>query len=280
MPLTFQSGQDISEGVYTPVGAPAPAPSPFDGFGSPQERAMAANLVQQAQQQAQQQADYDAINQMQGVGIAPSFLTAPMPQPSAELAQSYYVPQARGPASFDGYGSPAERSAQTQLADALVQIRQQQITPPIDYSIDVPLLGKITPPLMALFSGLDQLQYRQVEKGLLGGEGEPIFDQSGRIAGVVTPGFLPGFKHYIGRKLKDYTGKYEELVRDKETNGDDDEQPTRPQCPPGFVYDENIQACVPMQSAATQQFDVNAPLANVPTYQAGSLLGTTPMGVL
>jgi hypothetical protein len=280
MPLTFQSGQNISEGVYTPVGAPAPAPSPFDGFGSPQERAMAANLVQQAQQQAQQQADYDAINQMQGVGIAPSFLTAPMPQPSAELAQSYYVPQARGPASFDGYGSPAERSAQTQLADALVQIRQQQITPPIDYSIDVPLLGKITPPLMALFSGLDQLQYRQVEKGLLGGEGEPIFDQSGRIAGVVTPGFLPGFKHYIGRKLKDYTGKYEELVRDKETNGDDDEQPTRPQCPPGFVYDENIQACVPMQSAATQQFDVNAPLANVPTYQAGSLLGTTPMGVL
>jgi len=280
MPLTFQSGQDISEGVYTPVGAPAPAPSPFDGFGSPQERAMAANLVQQAQQQAQQQADYDAINQMQGVGIAPSFLTAPMPQPSAELAQSYYVPQARGPASFDGYGSPAERSAQTQLADALVQIRQQQITPPIDYSIDVPLLGKITPPLMALFSGLDQLQYRQVEKGLLGGEGEPIFDQSGRIAGVVTPGFLPGFKHYIGRKLKDYTGKYEELVRDKETNGDDDEQPMQPQCPPGFVYDENIQACVPMQSAATQQFDVNAPLANVPTYQAGSLLGTTPMGVL
>jgi len=276
MPLTFQSGQDISEGVYTPVGAPSPAPLPFDGYGSPQERAMAANLVQQAQQQA----DYDAINQMQGVGIAPSFLTAPMPQPSAELAQSYYVPQARGPASFDGYGSPAERSAQTQLADALVQIRQQQITPPIDYSIDVPLLGKITPPLMALFSGLDQLQYRQVEKGLLGGEGEPIFDQSGRIAGVVTPGFLPGFKHYIGRKLKDYTGKYEELVRDKETNGDDDEQPTRPQCPPGFVYDENIQACVPMQSAATQQFDVNAPLANVPTYQAGSLLGTTPMGVL
>lgn len=276
MPLTFQSGQNISEGVYTPVGAPSPAPSPFDGYGSPQERAMAANLVQQAQQQA----DYDAINQMQGVGIAPSFLTAPMPQPSAELAQSYYVPQARGLASFDGYGSPAERSAQTQLADALVQIRQQQITPPIDYSIDVPLLGKITPPLMALFSGLDQLQYRQVEKGLLGGEGEPIFDQSGRIAGVVTPGFLPGFKHYIGRKLKDYTGKYEELVRDKETNGDDDEQPTRPQCPPGFVYDENIQACVPMQSAATQQFDVNAPLANVPTYQAGSLLGTTPMGVL
>ena len=276
MPLTFQSGQNISEGVYTPVGAPSPAPLPFDGYGSPQERAMAANLVQQAQQQA----DYDAINQMQGVGIAPSFLTAPMPQPSAELAQSYYVPQARGLASFDGYGSPAERSAQTQLADALVQIRQQQITPPIDYSIDVPLLGKITPPLMALFSGLDQLQYRQVEKGLLGGEGEPIFDQSGRIAGVVTPGFLPGFKHYIGRKLKDYTGKYEELVRDKETNGDDDEQPTRPQCPPGFVYDENIQACVPMQSAATQQFDVNAPLANVPTYQAGSLLGTTPMGVL
>ena len=241
---------------------------------------MAANLVQQAQQQAQQQADYDAINQMQGVGIAPSFLTAPMPQPSAELAQSYYVPQARGPASFDGYGSPAERSAQTQLADALVQIRQQQITPPIDYSIDVPLLGKITPPLMALFSGLDQLQYRQVEKGLLGGEGEPIFDQSGRIAGVVTPGFLPGFKHYIGRKLKDYTGKYEELVRDKETNGDDDEQPTRPQCPPGFVYDENIQACVPAPSAATPDFDVNAPLVNRPTYQAGSLLGTTPMGVL
>ena len=279
MPLTFQSGQNISEGVYTPVGAPAPAPSPFDGFGSPQERAMAANLVQQAQQQAQQQADYDAINQMQGVGIAPSFLTAPMPQPSAELAQSYYVPQARGPASFDGYGSPAERSAQTQLADALVQIRQQQITPPIDYSIDVPLLGKITPTPMALLSGLEQFQYGQVERGLLGG-GEPIFDQSGRIAGVINEGFLPGFKHYTGRKLKDYTGKYEELVRDKETNGDDDEQPTRPQCPPGFVYDENIQACVPMQSAATQQFDVNAPLANVPTYQAGSLLGTTPMGVL
>ena len=277
MPLTFQSGQDISEGVYTPVGAPADTGAmAFDGFGSPQERSMAAGLLSAAAQQA----DYDAVNQMQGIGIAPSFLTAPMPQPSAELAQSYYVPQARGPASFDGYGSPAERSAQTQLADALVQIRQQQITPPIDYSIDVPLLGKITPPLMALFSGLDQLQYRQVEKGLLGGEGEPIFDQSGRIAGVVTPGFLPGFKHYIGRKLKDYTGKYEELVRDKETNGDDDEQPTRPQCPPGFVYDENIQACVPMQSAATQQFDVNAPLANVPTYQAGSLLGTTPMGVL
>ena len=277
MPLTFQSGQNISEAVYTPVGAPADTGAmAFDGFGSPQERAMAANLVQQAQQQA----DYDAINQMQGVGIAPSFLTAPMPQPSAELAQSYYVPQARGAASFDGYGSPAERSAQTQLADALVQIRQQQITPPIDYSIDVPLLGKITPPQMALFSGLDQLQYRQVEKGLLGGEGEPIFDQSGRIAGVVTPGFLPGFKHYIGRRLEDYTGPYEELVREKVTNGDDDEQPTRPQCPPGFVYDENIQACVPMQSAATQQFDVNAPLANVPTYQAGSLLGTTPMGVL
>lgn len=276
MPLTFQSGQDISEAVYTPVGAPADTGAmAFDGFGSPQERAMAANLVQQAQQQA----DYDAINQMQGVGIAPSFLTAPMPQPSAELAQSYYVPQARGAASFDGYGSPAERSAQTQLADALLQIRQQQITPPIDYSIDVPLLGNITPTPMALLSGLDQLQYRQVERGLLGGEGEPIFDQSGRIAGVVTPGFLPGFKHYIGRRLEDYTGPYEELVREKKTNGDD-EQPTRPQCPPGFVYDENTQACVPMQSAATQQFDVNAPLANVPTYQAGSLLGTTPMGVL
>jgi hypothetical protein len=256
----------------------------FDGFGSPQERAAARQVSEALQQSAQQQiANSEALAELQGMGMfgyGPSFLTAPMPQPSAELAQSYYVPQARGPASFDGYGSPAERSAQTQLADALVQIRQQQITPPIDYSIDVPLLGKITPPLMALFSGLDQLQYRQVEKGLLGGEGEPIFDQSGRIAGVVTPGFLPGFKHYIGRKLKDYTGKYEELVRDKETNGDDDEQPTRPQCPPGFVYDENIQACVPMQSAATQQFDVNAPLANVPTYQAGSLLGTTPMGVL
>ena len=257
MPLTFQSGQDISEGVYTPVGAPVDTGAmAFDGFGSPQERAMAAGLLAADAQQA----DYDAVNQMQGIGIMP------LPQPSAQLAQSYYVPQGPLPTL-----SPE--------ADALLQIRRQQITPPNDYSIDVPFLGKITPTPLALLSGLEQFQYGQVERGLLGG-GEPIFDQSGRIAGVINEGFLPGFKHYTGRRLKDYTGPYEELVRDKDTNGGGDEQPMRPKCPPGFVYDENIQACVPMQSASTQQFDVNAPLVNRPTYQAGSLLGTTPMGVL
>ena len=56
MPLTFQSGEDISKGVYTPVGAPIEAaPMPFDGFGSPQERAAARQVSEALQQSAQQQ---------------------------------------------------------------------------------------------------------------------------------------------------------------------------------------------------------------------------------
>lgn len=260
MPLSFSTGQTLDEATYTPAYQPTPQPEqsilgPFmGGYGA----------VPQAAPQEVAQAVEQAVIEAQPL-----------------LAQSYYVPQPTGAGAYDGYGSPQERAAQANIADALIQIRQQRLNPP-DYSMEIPLFGKtinVTPLPLALLSGLNTLQYRQVEQGLLGG-GMPIYDPTGRIAGTVTEGFFPGTKHYIGRKIEGYTGPYESLIRKQPRKEDEPMDKAPPSCPPGFVYDDNIQACVPMQSAATAGFDVNAPLANRPTYQAGSLLGRTGNGVL
>jgi len=245
MPLTFQSGQKISEGVYTPVGAPADTgPMPYDGFGSPQERAAARQVSEALQQSAQQQiANREAMAELQGMGLF-------------------------------GYG-PQDVTIPPGLADISQRIgTQEQLSPIARGLLSAAGLG-----FVSALPTISSMTNRQIQRGLLEG-GIPVFSDGDRVAGVLTEGLFPGTTVYVGQKVPGYEGPFSELVREKVTNGDDDEQPMQPQCPPGFVYDENIQACVPAPSAATQQFDVNAPLANVPTYQAGSLLGTTPMGVL
>jgi hypothetical protein len=245
MPLTFQSGEDISKGVYTPVGAPMDvAPMPFDGYGSPQERAAARQVSEALQQSTQQQiANRQALAELQGMGMF-------------------------------GYG-PQEVTIPPGLADISRRIgTQEQMSPITRGLLSAGGLG-----FVSALPTLSSMTNRQIQRGLLEG-GMPVFSDGDRVAGVLTEGLFPGTTVYVGQKIPGYEGPFSELVRERDTTGDDDEQPTRPQCPPGFVYDENIQACVPAPSATTAAFDVNAPLVNRPTYQAGSLLGTTPMGVL
>ena len=243
MPLTFQSGQDISEGVYTPVGAPVDTGAmAFDGFGSPQERAAARQVSEALQQSAQQQiANREALGELQGMGLF-------------------------------GYG-PQDVTIPPGLADISQRIGTQEQLPPIARG----LLSAAGLGFVSALPTISSMTNRQIQRGLLEG-GIPVFSDGDRVAGVLTEGLFPGTTVYTGREVPGYEGPFAELVRPREDTSMT--EPMQPQCPPGFVYDENIQACVPAPSAATPDFDVNAPLVNRPTYQAGSLLGTTPMGVL
>ena len=118
----------------------------------------------------------------------------------------------------------------------------------------------------------------QMQKALEEG-GRPVFDAQGQLKGVFSEGPFGFGEVYTGMPVEGVEGTGYDSGGDR---GDEPIKPTDPetgQCPEGYIFDEDLQACrldtggVAASSAASQAFAPGA-------YARMSLLDQAPQGLL